>query len=640
MAVRIPLLLVFIVSIFCSSESPAQSMVQDELINLPVFIVRSGEISRYDIGGHPPFSESEKIFTYTSLSPLPSGFEFSENGALAWFPTPGEYERLEKEPIELLFVASETATGVSVRGVLKVATRGASASRPSETTVTAGNRTGDSLKMILPNFKGWNDKKEGEAFSFKINATGGTGKYSFSMHAEEKFNFTFEDNGYFYWEPGYDFVTGDNTLRGVRVKFRVKDSGGRKDSATVSLTVQNVNRAPVVNELPTFYVQYDRENVFQLKLDGIIYDQDKDEIVFKPVLSEMPQGMTISRDGELRWKPSVRQFNALRREPLKLRFMVEDIPFGAQTAGIVRLEVTQQDLPPQITMAPDVQHIEIRENETVNFAFFVSDPNGDENIRMFDFVSESQEVEKSALQAGENMQYEFKWTPDYSFVQQTGGNEEFAVTFFAFDRENNRSEKRVRIKVNDAENIEEMDRLVYFQYRTVLATAFELVEQLSEKEEELKREYKTAKNGKKRRAIANASLGAITGLTPFVIEGQPQKLTVGIGGTATATMGTLEASNVIGKPPTDIMQRWTYVTSKKNEILLHGNIFAGKYAQKEERRKSSFQNDLKNLTLQMNLQDMTRLELDASWQNPKDATDKNIKRIFKDFYPDEQYGER
>src|SRR5690606_23150936 len=102
--------------------------------------------------------------------------------------------------------------------------------------------------------------------------------------------------------------------------------------------------------------------------------------------------------------------------------------------------------------------------------------NGDENIRMFDFVSESQEVEKSALQEGENMQYEFKWTPDYSFVQQTGGSEEFAVTFFAFDRENNRSEKRVKIKVNDAENIEEMDRLVYFQYRTVLATAFELVE--------------------------------------------------------------------------------------------------------------------------------------------------------------------
>lgn len=612
-------------------------------IELPAFIIFPDKINVYDIKSQNPFSEADQNFTFKSTGKIPSGFDFPPNGMLAWFPTPNEYKDLQSAPVEIAFEAVTSDTTIS--GVIKVTAESVEkiaadtlvATEVAEAEKVADTLDSDTLKIKLPAFKGWNEKKEGEAFSFKIGAQGGAGSYVYQIKPREKVNFTFEENGYFYWEPGYEYVEGDNTMRGSRFRFIVQDAQGNKDSAAVELVVHNVNRVPVVKELPTFYVQWEKENVFQLNLEGIIYDEDKDPIVFKPVLADMPQGMTLSKQGEMKWRPSVRQFNALRANPMKIKFIVEDVPYGDQTTGIARLEVTQQDLPPQLTMVPETEMIEISENESLNLGFFLNDPNGEEDIAVFDFVSDNTAVDKNALKLVKNMQYEFKWTPEYSFVKEKGQSEEFNITFYAFDKENNRTEKQIRVKVNDAQNIDEMDRLLYFQYRSVLATAFELVEQLSEKEDELKKDYKHAKSGKRKRAVANASLGAITGLSPVFLEGQTQKMTVGIGGTATATIGTLEASNVIGNPPSDVMQKWTYVTSKKNEILLHGNIFAGKYAQKEERRKESFLNDLKNLTFQMNLQDMTKLELDASWQSSKEANDKNIKRVFKDFYPSQEY---
>lgn len=628
----------------------AAAQSQDS-VSLSSFFIFPDKINVYNIQSQEPFSQAGKKFVFKTISSVPPGFDFPQNGVLAWFPTPNEYKDLKKNPVEIVFEARASEGDSTIKGVIKVvAEKVEKGENPIASAKAASATTGreeakdtlaeDSLEIKLPGFKNWNEKKEGEVFSFKISAKGGAGDYVFRVRPEEKVDFTFEDNGYFYWEPGYGYVEGDNTLRGSRFKFLVRDAAGSQDSVAVDLVVHNTNRAPIVNELPTFYVQWEKENVYQLKLEGIVYDEDKDAIVFQPVLAEMPQGMTLTKDGEIKWKPSVRQFIALRKEPLKIRFIVKDVPYGDETTGIARFEVTQQDLPPQLTMVPDNDLIEIDENESLNLGFFLNDPNGEEDIAVFDFVSDNNAVGPDALKSTSGMQYEFKWTPGYSFVQEAGGSEEFSITFYAFDRGNNRTEKQVRVKVNDAENIAEMDRLLYFQYRTVLATAFELVQQLSEKEDELKKNYKKAKNGKRKRAIANASLGAITGLSPVFLEGQTQKMTVGIGGTATATIGTLEASNVIGNPPSDIMEQWTYVTAKKNEILLHGNVFAGKYAQKIERRKSSFQNDLKNLTFQMNLKDMTKLELDASWESSKEATDKNIKKVFKDFYPNEEYAVR
>ncbi len=612
----------------------------NDSLDLPSFVIFPEKVNVYSILGQKPFVNSDTGYSFENISELPTGFEFHKSGLLAWFPTPKEFKELKNKSVTIVFEAHETTGNSTKMGKILISANDTEAPKEEAEVATIDTRNidvKDTLDIKLPHFNGWNEKKEGDLFSFTIGASGGTGGYRFQAITEDDINYTFDNDGTFQWSPDYSYVDGKVTLRSSKITFKVEDMKGNKDSVVVDLVVHNTNRPPVVHELPTFYVQWDKENVFNLNLEGIVYDEDKDPIVFKPILSEMPQGMTLTKEGEVKWRPSVSQFYQLREQPLKLRFTVLDEPHGHQTSATARFEVTQQDLPPQLTMVPATDMIEIDENEALNLGFFINDPNGIEDVAVFNFVSDNDEVETGSLTSVDPMQYEFKWVPDYSFVQERGESEEFQITFYAFDKENNRTEKQIRVKVNDAENIEEEDRRLYFQYRTVLATAFELVEQLSEKEDELKKEYKHAKGGKKNRAIANASLGALTGLSPIFLEGQTQKVTVGIGGTATATIGTLEASNVIGNPPADIMQRWSYVTSKKNEILLYGNIFAGKYAQKSERRNNSFQNDLKNLTFQMNLQDMTKLELDASWQGTKDPSDRNIKKLFKDFYPDKEY---
>ena len=110
-----------------------------------------------------------------------------------------------------------------------------------------------------------------------------------------------------------------------------------------------------------------------------------------------------------------------------------------------------------------------------------------------------------------------------------------------------------------------------------------------------------------------------------------------MGGTATATIGTLEASNVIGEPPSDIMRQLNYVSQKRNDLLVYGNVFASKYALPLSKRNSGFQSDLRSLSIHLNLKDVAQLELDASWENKKSATSKNIKKVFKDFNPDQRF---
>ena len=166
-----------------------------------------------------------------------------------------------------------------------------------------------------------------------------------------------------------------------------------------------------------------------------------------------------------------------------------------------------------------------------------------------------------------------------------------------------------------------------------------MISQLNERERDLEKTYKLAKKGKKNRAISTASLGALTGLSPIIFMDNPdgQKIAAGLGGTATATIGTLEASNVIGEPPSDIMRDLSYVSQKRNDLLVYGNVFASRYALPLSKRDRAFQSDLRSLSIHLNLKDVAKLDLDATWENSKEATSKNIKKVFKDFNRDPRF---
>ena len=634
---------------------------QDTVENLSLmFFVHHGKVNVLDIYNHPYFKGKENDFKFITTDSLPPGCVFSEKGILTWSPSADQFKDLQRKAKRITFNGQEQRTKTVVTGEIRMVAEGElnEAILPNSTlenppkdehvnnVVTKANPSDSAglnnykpLKLIFPNADHWNEKKEGSDFSFQLSGTGGSGEYGFEVVEPSNLMEKLDRYGNFHWKPDFNVVSTAEGSKQFRVNVRLSDNAGHDTTAIMLLTVVNNNRPPVVNELPTFYIQYDKENKYTLNKNGFVYDPDGDSIIFSTALKELPQGMKITAGGEVIWKPSVRQFNYLRDNPIYLNFTVEDYPSEAKSIGQLKIEVSQEDLPPLVTMIPNSNEFDIKENEELHLNFFITDPNGEDDILAFNFVSENSSIPENALTKKEDAQYEFSWKPGYDFIKEEGAAEKFSINFFAIDEESNRTEKHITVKVTDTENLLEKDRILYDQYRTALERAWNLIQQLNNKEKELNKKYKTAKKGKKNRAIVTASLGAVTGLSPvmFMDNSQGQKVTAGLGGTATATISTLEASNVIGESPSDIMKDLSYVTQKRSDLIVYGNVFATKFALPLSRRDNSFHTELRSLAINMNLKEISNIELDASWENPRKASDKNIKKIFKDFNPDPRF---
>ena len=622
-----------------------------------MFEIRHGDVNYFDIKNHPAFKTRNEKFVFNTDTDLPESMLFSEEGTITWKPSAKEFNTLINNPITLGFHAFSRNGNYIIGKIRFIGVGEPIVERTTDTTHVAASKENVSpdnqvvlsdtakttpsqaLSIVLPEGDDWRTRREGEPFEINFDVEGGSGDYKFELLEPDFLMHNLDRYGTFKWTPDMDFVSKQEKVKSVILKIRAFDTEDHEEIISVPLNVEDINRPPVVSELPTFYITYNRPNTYNLKKDRLVYDPDGDSIIFRAVLKELPQGMKLSHNGELYWKPSRRQFNYLRANPLYLSFTVEDYPDGAKTIGQLKIEVSQEDLPPQITMIPNKERFEIKEDEELHITFFITDPNGEEDLLSFGFVSEVSDIKKDALNKPSDWQYEFTWTPGYDFIKEVGKSDEFNISFYAIDKESNRVEKNITVKVEDTENLLEKDRILYDQYRSVLEKAWSLILQLNEKEKELEKKYRQAKKGKKNRAITTAALGALTGLSPVIFLENPngQKITAGIGGTATATIGTLEASSVLGESPSDIMRDLNYVSQKRNDLLVYGTVFASKYAIPISRRERGFQSDLRSLSVHLNLKDIAKLELDAAWENPKDATAKNIRKIFKDFNPDPRF---
>lgn len=506
------------------------------------------------------------------------------------------------------------------------------------TSFTSYAQDSKPLQLILPQQRGWNTVLEGQTLHFDLKATGApVDSLTFAIIQGKLNGMQCDSLGQFSWTPDFDLVDRTENAKSIPVIFEVRNSRGDAVTQTVTFKVQHVNRPPLVGELRPFYVRYRTQNVYKID-QSVVRDEDNDPIVFIPIADQMPEGSKLSSQGELTWTLSLNQFNQLKSKSGYIEFWVEDQPTKSRTRGRLKIEVTQMDLAPEIAIVPKETQYRLKENAAVNLKFYLSDPNGDDDITTFDFLSDNQQVPKNALVRNTNNQYEFIWIPGYDFVKDPYDSLRVQLTFFALDKSQNREEKKISFTVVNTINEAEKDRYYYTQYRQALVSAWNLLEQLQDKEEELKKGYKKAKKGKRGRSVANASLGAITGVTPAITSikatttaQQNQRLISAIGGTAVMTMGTLEATEVIGKSMKDLLDRFNYVMNKKSELQNKGDVFAREFALKSSRRSPEFVKKLDDFRSAMSLSGLVALELDANWQNKKEATDKALKRTFKDF---------
>ena len=370
-------------------------------------------------------------------------------------------------------------------------------------------------KLQVTDSTGWHSLLEGHELSFKIYALDSIAPY-FTLEGADGYKMHFDSLGNFKWSPSFDFVDRLERSKEVNVIAQAEWKDGRRVRKTLNFTVVHQNRPPLVEDLPVFYVKQSSANRYQIPSE-YVNDPDGDPLVFKSIQSQLPEGVVLSSLGLLTWTPSRNQFNNLKNNPLLLEFVVQDQPEKAETRGKIKIAQTQLDLPPEMLLVPGDSSFTIKEDERLNLKIYVSDPNGDENINSVGFVPSDSRILGSSLVLNTNAQSEFTWSPGYYFVEEVEKEKQVLITFFALDKSNNRVQKKVSVKVVDAENLEEKDKFLYQKYRNSLVQAKSLIDLLEENNEKLNKAYKQAKRGKKNRSILNASLGATTGLAPIAI---------------------------------------------------------------------------------------------------------------------------
>ena len=456
-------------------------------------------------------------------------------------------------------------------------------------------------------------------------------RYQYAVYGRNELNLSIDTLGNFFWVPDYDLVDRVQERAEFQVIFEAVTPGGKKIRKEITFVVMHTNRPPNVGEVPVFYVQQYATNEIDLKRFGQINDPDGDPFVFKPILTEMPQGATLSELGIFKWKPSRTQFSNLRKKPLQVKFLVQDQPEKTEVEGVLNIAPTQQDLPPEVLMVPNDSVFTVKEDETLNLIFYVSDPNGDDDIQDVSFLANDTRIPKTTLKRHTDTQWEFTWKPGYEFVELQNGTYSVELVMYVVDRAGKRGEKKFTVDVKDAENMDQKDERLYKKYRRILVSTMDLIDQLDENQRDLNKQLKRSRKGKRNRSIVNASLGAITGVSPVFLENEAKDYVSGIGGTAVMTIGTLEATEVMGKSKDAIMERLKINIDIRNKLQAEGDSFARKYAFRSQRRHKDFDKDIDKLKVQLNNKQMILLELDAGWENPNPPTDKNIRKHFPDY---------
>jgi len=486
--------------------------------------------------------------------------------------------------------------------------------------------------LILPDSAGWNQLKEGQRLSLNIQPTHPESFVGFSIENAANLTIQSDSAGNFDWIPSFELVNRVEQKKDFFVIIQGTWKDGNRVRKSVTFTVNHVNRPPVVEEIPIFYVKQSTRNTYQIPSD-YVSDPDGDPLVFKS--TQLPEGATFSSQGQLVWTPSRSQFNSLKNNPMSLEFVVQDQPDKAETKGKIRIAQTQLDLPPEILIVPGDSIFSIKEDETLNLKIYISDPNGDENVRSAGFVSSDLRITQGMLKENTPLQYEFTWLPDYDFVDETQKRLSPEITFFALDKSNNRVQRKIQIQVTDTENMLERDAHQYKKYVSNLTSAALLIRDLDENQKKLNENFKKAKKGKKKRSIVNASLGAVTGLSPVMIDPvenpEASKIVPGIGGTAVLTMGTLEATEVIGRSKDDIMDKIKISVDIRNRVQSAGDEFARKYSLKSARRSIDFEKDIDKLRGVINDQRIVLLEMDAYKKKSLTVDNKSLKKTFPDF---------
>ncbi|MCD6506679.1 tandem-95 repeat protein, partial [Candidatus Poribacteria bacterium] len=253
--------------------------------------------------------------------------------------------------------------------------------------------------------------REGEPLQFTVEADDEDGD-ALTFSAEglpEGANFT---EGKFSWKPGFE-QSGE-----YLVTFKVSDGKGGEDSEQVKITVQDVNRDPILTSIEDKSVK--EGELLRFQVSGS--DPDGDPLTFSA--EGLPKGAMFSNRW-FNWKPDFSQSGIYH-----VTFKISDGKGGEDSE---RVEITVKDVNRNPVLAA-IGSKGVKEGETLEFILSASDPDKD------NLVYSAEELPKGASFIGRK----FSWTPDFD---QAG---EYLVTFKVSDGRGGEDSEQVRITVQDA----------------------------------------------------------------------------------------------------------------------------------------------------------------------------------------------
>ncbi|MEK6950969.1 MAG: putative Ig domain-containing protein [Nanoarchaeota archaeon] len=328
-------------------------------------------------------ADTEDELTF-SLTAGPEGMLITQNDVLRWTPT---FEQ-----------AGEHAVTLQVADGLTAVTQ--------TFTLTIENINREPVLDPIGN----KQVNEGQPLTFTVTASDADGDQfglsSTSLPAGAAFN---QQTGQFSWTPTFEQAGT------YQVTFRAMDAAGDFDLETVTITVVNVNRAPVV--APVDDQSVDEGETLQFTVTAT--DADGDALIFA-MSSNWPAGATLTNhwDGTaiFSWTPSFEQAGTY-----ELTFSVADSStFVQETFSVTVRDVTNvqpaTNNPPVIT-APDDQTV--NEGELLSFSVTATDQDNDPLI-----------FSVQNLPAGANFDAvarQFTWMPGFA----QGGI--YVVTFVVSD---------------------------------------------------------------------------------------------------------------------------------------------------------------------------------------------------------------
>jgi len=208
----------------------------------------------------------------------------------------------------------------------------------------------------------------------------------------------------FSWTPGYD-----NSGIYENLTF-VMQAGNLADSSTINITVNHVNRPPVMNDIENKTV--DENKKLSFVVGGSDLDTEDDaKLVF--TATQLPQGAVFNADSmQFTWTPTYEQSGSFEN----VTFTVQD-PSGLTQNVTMSITVNHVNRPPILA---DVPPQTVEENTPLAISLQGSDPdNEDQNSLQY---SATQLPEGAVLEGNS-----ISWTPTY---EQSG---EYTVQFTLSD---------------------------------------------------------------------------------------------------------------------------------------------------------------------------------------------------------------